>query len=73
MLVALGFVFVIVGLIMVIAGFLAWLGIIKAHELIPTGFWDFLTKLLDKAPWVVVVGLALIYFGLKMIGVSLPF
>jgi hypothetical protein len=68
----LGYLLIIVGLIMVVAGALAWAGIIKQpiHE--GASPWDFLIKLLEKAPWVVVVGLILIYVGCKMIGVPLP-
>jgi hypothetical protein len=71
MLVYLGYALIVVGLVMVVLGVLAWLGIIR-----PAGFrggpWDFLTALLEKAPWVVVVGLILIYVGAKMTGVPLP-
>jgi hypothetical protein len=37
-----------------------------------TGF-DVLLALIEKLPWLAIVGLLLIYAGMKMIGVSLPF
>ena len=70
--VGLGYVLIIVGLIMVVAGALAWAGIIKTPIKEGATPWDFLIELLRQAPWVVVVGLILIYVGCKMIGVNLP-
>jgi hypothetical protein len=57
---------------MVILGVLSWLKIIDTDSERAAGPWDFLIELLKRAPWVVVVGLILIYLGLKMIGVVLP-
>ena len=68
----LGYVFALVGLIMVILGVLSWLKIIDTERERAAGPWDFLIELLKRAPWVVAVGLVLIYVGLKMIGVQLP-
>lgn len=68
----LGYLLIIVGLLMVIAGALAWAGVIKAPFREGATPWDFLIELLRHAPWVVVVGLVLIYIGCKMIGVPLP-
>jgi hypothetical protein len=36
-------------------------------------FWDVLLELLKRAPWPAAVGLMMIYAGLKMIGIILPF
>jgi hypothetical protein len=67
-----GYLMILVGLAMVIAGALAWLGVIKTQNLAEDNVWSFLTELLRRAPWVVVVGIILIYVGCKMIGVNLP-
>jgi hypothetical protein len=67
-----GYLIILVGLAMIIAGALAWVGVIKVQNLGDGGIWTFLTELLRRAPWVVVVGLILIYVGCKMIGVPLP-
>jgi uncharacterized membrane protein YidH (DUF202 family) len=68
-----GYLLIIVGLIMIVAGALAWAGIIKVQRRGDgSTMWDFLIELLRQAPWVVVVGLVLIYIGCKMIGVPLP-
>jgi hypothetical protein len=71
-----GYLLIIVGLALVILAVLVSLGVIEARgPLIPeeSSWIDFLIALLDKAPWFGVVGLLLIYAGLKMIGVDLPF
>jgi hypothetical protein len=67
----LGYLLIVVGLIMILLGVLARTGLIKLQRGGGT-VWDFLIALLEKAPWVVVVGLILIYVGCKMIGVPLP-
>ncbi len=72
--VAIGYLLIIVGLALILLGVLKWLGVIKTTRMAAAaGPWDFLISLLDKAPWVVVVGLILIYVGCKMAGVVLPF
>ncbi len=72
--VAIGYLLIIVGLVLILLGVLKWLGVITATRAAAgAGPWDFLIALLDKAPWVVVVGLILIYIGCKMAGVPLPF
>ena len=71
-----GYLLIIVGLALVILAVLVSLDIIKTPgPLIPqeASWIDFLIALLDKAPWFGVVGLLLIYAGIKMIGVDLPF
>ena len=69
----LGYALIVVGLLMVVLGVLAWLGLIRPNDVRSIGPWDFLLELLKRAPWVVVVGLILIYVGSKMAGVPLPF
>ena len=69
---SLGYVLILVGLVMIVAGALAWAGLIKQPTKDGATAWDFLIELLRHAPWVVVVGLILIYIGCKMIGVPLP-
>jgi uncharacterized membrane protein len=72
MLTLLGYLLVILGIVMVVFGVLAWLGIVTPHtRILGGGPWDFLTELTKRAPWIVVVGLILIYLGLKVLGVSL--
>ena len=72
MLILLGWVLVILGLIMVILGVLAWLGIVKPRKY-RFGPWEVLAEIARRAPWVVIVGLLLIYIGLKILGAPLPF
>ena len=67
----LGYLLIVVGLIMILLGVLAWTGVIKLQRRGST-VCDFLVVQLEKAPWVVVVGLILIYVGCKVIGVPLP-
>jgi hypothetical protein len=67
-----GYLLILVGLILIVVGALAWAGIIKAPLRDGSTVWDFLIELLRRAPWVVVVGVILIYIGCKMIGVALP-
>ena len=72
--IALGYLLIIIGVVLILLGVLAWLGIIQpARVRAAAGPWAFLIALLEKAPWVVVVGLILIYIGCKMAGVPLPF
>jgi len=72
-----GYVLIILGAIMEIISVLVWLGVLKpvstSVTLQAATFWDVLLELAKKAPWTAVVGLLLIYAGLKMIGVALPF
>jgi len=66
-----GWIMIILGLLMVILGVLVWLGVVtvpKREE--EVSWWDLLKELLKKAPWVVVVGLLLIWVGLKLVGVD---
>lgn len=72
-----GYIFLIIGAGMEVISVLVWLGVLKpinsAQALQSVSFWDVLLELARRAPWPVVVGLILIYAGLKLIGVVLPF
>ena len=72
-----GYVLIILGILMEILAVLVWLGILKPSQQAraegETSVWDLLLELLKRAPWTAVVGLLLIYAGLKMLGVTLPF
>ncbi len=68
---------ILVGVGMEIISVLVWLGVLKPITT-PTvlqtiSFWDVLLELARRAPWAAVVGLLMIYAGLKLLGVSLPF
>ena len=71
------YILIIVGAGMEIVSVLAWLGILKpanqARTLGSVTFWDILLELLKRAPWPAAVGLLMIYAGLKLLGVNLPF
>ncbi len=72
--VALGYLLIVIGVALILLGVLAWLGVIKPVQVRAAGgLLAFLAALLEKAPWVVVVGVFLIYVGCKMAGVALPF
>lgn len=68
---------ILVGVGMEIVSVLVWLGVIKpavtAMTLQAASFWDVLLELARRAPWAAVVGLLMIYAGLKLLGVALPF
>ena len=72
-----GYLLIILGAVMEIISVLVWLGVLKpvspSVTLQAATVWDVLLVLAQKAPWTAVVGLFLIYAGLKMVGVSLPF
>ena len=71
-----GYFLIIVGLALVILAVLVSLNVIETRSplILEQSSWiDFLIALLNKAPWFGVVGLLLIYAGLKMIGINLPF
>jgi hypothetical protein len=56
---------IISGLILIVLSVLEWVGILitKAELSAKTTIWDFLMKLLDKAPWVCAIGIVLIGVG----------
>ena len=72
-----GYLLIIVGVLMEIISVLVWLGVLKPVSpsaiLQSATVWDVLLVLAQKAPWTAVVGLLMLYAGLKMIGVVLPF
>ena len=72
-----GYLLIILGVVMEIISVLVWLGVLKptspSATLQAATVWDVLLVLAQKAPWTAVVGLFLIYAGLKLVGVTLPF
>ena len=71
-----GYILIFLGVACIILSVLTWLGVITVPLQTAVGEatgWDVLILLLDKLPWVSVIGLMLIYTGLKMIDVKLPF
>jgi hypothetical protein len=68
---------ILIGIGMEIVSVLAWLGVLKpageAKALRSVTFWDVLLELLRRAPWPAAVGLLMIYAGVKLLGVTLPF
>ena len=72
-----GYLLIILGVVMEIISVLVWLGVLKPASMAVTlqaaTVWDVLLVLAQKAPWTAVVGLFLIYAGLKLVGVTLPF
>jgi hypothetical protein len=70
-----GYILIFLGMAFLILNVLAWLGVVTpaAGLLAQVSGWDVLLALVNKLPWLSIVGLLLIYAGLKMIGVKLPF
>lgn len=66
---------ILIGLAMIVISVLVWLGVLKpaGKTLTAASFWDVLLELTKRAPWAAIVGLLLVYAGLKMLGVDLPF
>lgn len=66
---------ILVGAAMEVISVLVWLGLVKpaGESLRSASVWDVLLELAKKAPWTAVVGLLMIYAGLKLLGVALPF
>jgi hypothetical protein len=71
------YVLILVGVGMEIISVLVWLGVLKpvttARVLKTVSFWDVMLELARRAPWAAVVGLLMIYAGLKLLGIALPF
>jgi hypothetical protein len=65
---------ILIGVAMEVISVLAWLGVIKPvrEALSSATFWDVLLELTKRAPWPAIVGLLMIYAGLKLLGVPLP-
>jgi hypothetical protein len=67
---------IFLGIAFLILSLLVWLGVLKPAEemlLAKVSGWDVLLALVKKLPWTATVGLLLIYAGMKMIGINLPF
>lgn len=66
---------ILIGLAMIVISVLVWLGVLKpaGKTLTAASFWDVLLELTKRAPWAAIVGLLLVYAGLKMLDVDLPF
>ena len=74
--VAIGYILIILGALMEVVAILVWVGIIPHNRIVTlanANVWDVLLELLRRFPWCAIVGLVLIYAGLKMVGISLPF
>lgn len=72
----LGALLILVGLVLVLLPVLAWVGVFQPVGIRAIGTatpWDVLLLLAQTIPWVAVLGLILIYAGLKLLGVTLPF
>jgi hypothetical protein len=72
-----GYLLILVGVGMEVISVLVWLGVLKpvttAKALQAVSFWDVLLELSRRAPWAAIVGLLMIYAGLKLLGIPLPF
>lgn len=68
---------ILIGIAMEVISLLVWLKVLKpantGKTLRAITFWDVLLELTKRAPWPAVVGLLMIYGGLKLLGVVLPF
>jgi len=68
---------ILIGIAMEVISVLAWLKVItpvgEIRALCSVTFWGILLELTRRAPWPAVVGLLMIYAGLKLLGVPLPF
>ena len=72
-----GYLLIVIGAGMEVVSVLVWLGVLKpasrSESLRAATFWDVLLELLKRAPWPAAVGLLMIYAGLKLVGIELPF
>jgi len=71
-----GYLLILVGLAIIVLYILVSLGVISPTPgLGVTGAspWDVLIALIEKLPPMVILGLLLIYAGLKLVGANLPF
>ena len=75
--VVVAYLLILVGVGMEIISVLVWLGVLKPVTNVKTlqsvSFWDVLLELAKRAPWAAVVGLLMIYAGIKLLGIPLPF
>ena len=70
----LGVLLVISGLFLIflqVAVWLGWVTLPGPKQLQTAGWWDFLLELVKRLPPLFIVGLILIYCGLRLLGVSL--
>lgn len=71
-----GYILIFLGIAFLILNVLVWLGVLTPAPgiiLARASGWDVLLALVNKLPWLSLVGLLLIYAGMKMIGIALPF
>jgi hypothetical protein len=64
----------LIGLALVVLEVLILIGVLQvptAQDLLQATVWDFLILLLDRARWLVIVGLLLLYGGVRVLGVQL--
>ena len=62
------------GLVLVVLEVLILIGVVQVptpRDLLQANVWDFLILLLDRAKWLIVVGLLLIYGGVRVLSVQL--
>ena len=62
------------GLALVVLEVLILIGVLQvptAQDLLQATVWDFLILLLDRARWLVIVGLVLLYAGVRVLGAQL--
>lgn len=75
--IVIAYLLILVGAGMEVISVLVWLGVLTpaagTMTLQAITFWDVLLELARRAPWPAVVGLLMIYAGLKLLGVRLPF
>lgn len=72
----LGALLILVGLALVVLPVLAWAGVFQPVGIRAIGAatpWDVVLLLAQTIPWVAALELLLIYAGLKLLGVTLPF
>jgi hypothetical protein len=72
------YVLILLGIVWIVLSVLEWFGVIKRSApryqvtgRTPTG-WDVLIVLIEKLPWLAVLGLIQIYAGMKMMGIVFP-
>ncbi len=72
-----GYLLIIIGSGMEVVTVLVWAGVIKpvvtSLTIATIPYWDILLLLLKNAPWPAAVGVLMIYAGLKLLKVDLPF
>jgi len=71
----LGYLLILLGIAWIVLSVLVWLGVIQpagAMALASASYWDVLMALVQKLPWLTIVGFIQIYAGFKLIGVKLP-